>query len=167
MRYKLQRGLVEVKARSSVHDTTTKYSKIEGTIDFDPDNTAAAQAELTVDMRVFDAGDRLKNWKLKSDLDPDSHPTATFTLAGFDEIHEVTAGQYTAVAKGQLKWRGKVPMIKIKGKASIDRRSIDAQATFDLNVRDLGVTPPKILMFKVEEIVSIHVTFFAFVVADK
>lgn len=163
MRYKLQRGLVEVKARSTVHDTTTKFEKLDGTIDFDPDATKNARAEIAVDMRVFDAGDRLKNWKLKSDLEPDKHPTAGFTLNQFTDIHEVTAGNYTATAVGQLRWRGQVANITVKGTARVDRRSIEATASFDLNVRDLGVTPPKILMFKVEDVVTVQVSLLALV----
>jgi polyisoprenoid-binding protein YceI len=162
MKYTVQRGRVEVKARSSIHDTNTVWAKVTGTIDFDPDKTDAARAEIQVDMRAFDAGDRLKNWKIKGDLDPDSHPTATFTLMRFDQINEKTAGDFEAVAVGQLAWRGKTPSIKVKGKARIDRRAIDAQASFDLDVRkELGVTPPKFFMFKVEDVVSVQITLFA------
>jgi polyisoprenoid-binding protein YceI len=162
MKYVVQRGRIEVKARSSIHDTNTIWSKVTGTIDFDPDKTDAARAEIQVDMRVFDAGDRLKNWKIKGDLDPDSHPTATFTLSRFDQISEKTAGDFEAVAAGQLAWRGKTPTVKVKGKARIDRRAIDAQATFELDVRkELGVTPPRFFMFKVEDVVSVQVTLFA------
>ncbi len=167
MIYKVQRGQVEVKARSSIHDTVTKYSKLEGTIDFDADAPQSAHADVAVDMRVFDAGDRLKNWKIKSDLDPDAHPTATFTLARFEDIHETTAGQWTAVAVGQIRWRGQAAMIKVKGKAAVDRRQIEAHATFTMNVRELGVTPPKILMFKVEDVVEVQVALVAFVATDK
>jgi polyisoprenoid-binding protein YceI len=167
MRYKLQRGQVEVKARSTIHDTTTRFAKLEGTIDFDADATAATHADLALDMRVYDAGDRLTNWKLKSELEPDKHPTATFTFARFAEIHEVTGGNYTAVALGQLAWRGKVTDIKVKGKATVDRRAIEATASFELNVRALGITPPKILMLKVEDVVLVQVSFFAGVVEGR
>jgi polyisoprenoid-binding protein YceI len=161
MRYKLQRGQVEVKARSTIHDTTSRFGKLEGEIAFDPDNPAATSADLALDMRVFETGDRLTSWKLKSELEPDKYPTATFTFGSFTEIHEVTGGQWTAVALGQIEWRGKVADVKVKGKASVDRRSIDGRATFELNVRTLGVTPPKILMLKVEDVVLVTVTFFA------
>jgi polyisoprenoid-binding protein YceI len=163
MKYQVQRGKVEVLAKSSVHDTTTQFSKLEGTIDFNPDDTSTAKADLTVDMRVFDAGDRLKNWKLKSDIDPDQWPTATFTLARFEDIHEITAGQWSATAVGQLRYRGKSPIIKVKGKASVDRRSIDAKATFSLDMpKDLGMKAPKVLMFKIEDVVSVQVDLVAF-----
>jgi polyisoprenoid-binding protein YceI len=161
MKYKVQRGLVEVKARSSIHDTTTKFAKVEGTIDFDPDAPSTARAEIAVDMRVFDAGDRFKNWKLKTDLEPDQHPTATFTLARLEETREITAGRFQATAVGQVRWRGKAPDVKVKGQAQVDRRAIEASASFELDVRLLGVSPPRFLMFKVEDVVLVQVQLWA------
>jgi polyisoprenoid-binding protein YceI len=161
MRYRVQRGLVEVKARSSIHDTDTRFARLEGWIEFDPDNTPATRAEISVDMRVFDAGDKLKNWKLKSDLEPDKHPTAAFTLARLEDAHEPSAGRFEARARGQLRWRGRSVDLRLKGQASVDRRSIDARATFELDVRDLGVKPPGFLMFKVENVVTVQVSIFA------
>lgn len=163
MKFKVQRGLVEVKARSKVHDTTTRYNKIEGTIDFDPDEPKGARAELSVDMRVFDAGDRFKNWKIKSDLDPDQHPTATFTLTRIESISEVTSGRFEARAVGQIKWRGRSVDVKVKGTAKVDRRSVEASADFEMKVTDLGVQPPKFLMFKVEDEVLCQVELLALV----
>jgi len=164
MRFKIQRGLVEVTAKSPASDTTTKFSKVEGTIDFDPDAPGSAQVEIRVDMRVFDAGDTFKNWKIKEDLDADAHPIATLILARVDDAHEITAGAFTGTATGQIKWRDHAPFVKLKGKATVDRRSVDARASFDLDVRQLGLGPPKFLMFKVDDKVAIQASVFAFVV---
>jgi polyisoprenoid-binding protein YceI len=162
VKYGVQRGKVEVMARSSIHDTRTVWSKLAGTIEFDADDPKSARAAIEVDMRVFDAGDRLKNWKIKGDLEPDKHPTATFKLLRFDKIAEVTAGVWEAAAVGQLSWRGQNADVTVKGKATVDRRGIDATATFDLDVRkQLGITPPRFFMFKVEDVVAVQVTLFA------
>lgn len=157
----MQRGLVEVKARSAVHDTTTRFSKVFGHIDFDADDAARAHAELEVDMRVFDAGDRFKNWKLKNDLDPDTYPTASFSLSRLDAIHEEVAGKFVATAAGQIRWRGKSVDVRIKGRATVDRRALEAVASFELDVRELGVAPPRFLMLKVEDVVRIEVSLRA------
>jgi polyisoprenoid-binding protein YceI len=161
MRYNVQRGLVEVKARSAIHDTMTKWTKVTGTVSFDADDPAAALAEIEVDMRSFDAGDRFKNWKLKSDLDPDAHPTARFVLSRLDEVREELAGRFVATGVGQLRWRGKSVDIKVRGKAAVDRKTIEATATFELDVKTLGVAPPRFLMFKVEDVVAVEVTLRA------
>jgi polyisoprenoid-binding protein YceI len=161
MKFKIQRGLVEVKARSSIHDTNTRYPKLEGQIDFDADAPAGARAELAVDMRVYDTGDRLKNWKLKSDLDPESHPSATFTLSRLEAVSEEAAGKFVATGVGQLRWRGKSVDLKVKGRATVDRQTIEATASFELDVKLLGVAPPKFLMFKVEDVVQVQVSLRA------
>jgi polyisoprenoid-binding protein YceI len=153
MRYRLQRGTVSVTARGTARGTTVRCAKIDGTIDFDADAPSSTRAELSVDMRSIDAGDRFKNWKLESELHAEQHPTATFTLARFEAIHEVTSGQWTGTAIGQLRWRGHKPMLKIKGKATVDRRNIEAQATFDLDVRELGMQP--------RALVGVQVSIFA------
>ena len=62
---------------------------------------------------------------------------------------------------GQLRWRGKSVDVKVKGKASVDRRTIDASASFELDVRDLGIAAPKFLMFKVEDQVVCQVDLSA------
>jgi len=159
--YKIQRGKVTVTARSSIHDTKTVWSKVAGTIDADPDALGGASAQLTVDMRAFDAGDFMKNWKLKSELEPDKHPTASFRLSRVEDPREPTAGAFSGTAIGQLAWRDKTCDVKARGTAKLDRRSLEAQATFELNVRDLGVAPPKILMFKVEDVVTVQVELYA------
>lgn len=151
-----------VTARSSIHDTTCVWSKLEGSIEVDPaDPGAGAVAELRVDMRVFDAGDRLKNWKLKGDLEPDKHPTAVFRLARLADVRPGAAGDLQAAAAGALSWRGRTTQITAPGSGHLDPTSLSADATFELDVRTLGVTPPKILMFKVESVVLIKVSLRA------
>jgi polyisoprenoid-binding protein YceI len=162
LRYRVRRGRVEVTARSSIHDTTTVWTKLAGTIDMDPDQPATARAEITLDMRVFDAGDRSKNWKLRGDLNPDAYPTATFQLARVERISEVTGGRFEATAAGKLAWRDRATDVRVQGKATVDRRAIEATAGFELDVhQQLGVTPPRLFVFKVEDVVRVQVAIFA------
>src|ERR1051326_4936538 len=88
MRYKVTGGKLVVKARSSIHDTTTTWDKVSGDAEADPDALATAGATPTfrVDMTSFDAGDWLKNRKLRKDFDMEAHPRATFTL---DRVSDV------------------------------------------------------------------------------
>jgi polyisoprenoid-binding protein YceI len=156
--YQVRAGRVVVTARSSVHDTRTVFGQMGGTIHVDPAEPAKeATAELRVDMRVFDAGDRLKNWKLKGDLKPDLYPTATFRLTRIEDVKNV-AGRFEAKAMGVLSWRGRQVDVEARGHATLGERSLEASCRFELNVRALGVEPPKILMLKVEEVVGVEVT---------
>lgn len=159
-RYVVGRGRVVVKARSSIHDTTAVWSELSGTIDFDPARPEEAAAEVVVDMRIFDAGDRLKNWKLKGDLEPDKHPHAVFRLSRLDGV-TASGESLSATAIGSLEWRGKKADIRATGSATATPAKIEAKCSFELNVRHLGVQPPKILMFKVEEVVLVSVELSA------
>jgi polyisoprenoid-binding protein YceI len=156
MKYRATGKLV-VKARSSVHDTTTVWDKITGDVDADPDAIEAAVAKFSVDMTSFDAGDWLKNRKLRKDFDLEGHPTATFQL---ERVSEVVRGgaKFEAKAEGQLQWRGKTVPLKLSGKGSLDADRLTASATFDLDIKLLGLQPPKFFLFKVEDVVTIDVT---------
>jgi polyisoprenoid-binding protein YceI len=156
MKYRATGKLV-VKARSSVHDTTTVWDKITGDVEADPDAIEAAVARFSVDMTSFDAGDWLKNRKLRKDFDLEGHPTATFQLERVSEVVRDGA-KFEAKAEGQLQWRGKAVPLKLSGKGSLDADRLTASATFDLDIKLLGLQPPKFFMFKVEDVVTIDVT---------
>jgi polyisoprenoid-binding protein YceI len=157
--YAIESGQIVVTARSSIHDTRTIWSRLSGTIAVDPAAPqAGASAEVAVDMRAFDAGDRLKNWKLRSDLDPDRHPTATFRL---DRLEVNGAEPLAAAASGVLAWRGREVEIRASGDGTISADALRARARFDLDVRSLGVEPPKIFFLKVDHVVRVEVTLSA------
>lgn len=159
-RYVVSHGRVSVKARSSIHDTTTVWSAVSGEIEFDPDRIDGAAATVRIDMRTFDAGDRLKNWKLRGDIEPEKYPTAIFRLERLSNVSR-EAERLGASATGRIDWRGKNAAIRAEGSAVVTPATIKASARFDLNVRDVGVTPPKILMFKVEDVVTVEVELTA------
>jgi hypothetical protein len=131
------KGRVTVKARSSADVTT--WSKLSGTIQLDLDQPLGARAEMSVDMRAFEAGDWFKHWQLEGDMDPRAHPTATFMLMRFEGLREASAGQLEATAVGQLQWRGKTAEVRVRGTARVNPRAIDAAGWFELDARLLGL----------------------------
>jgi polyisoprenoid-binding protein YceI len=159
MRYRVGAGSkLSVKARSSIHDTTTTWDKVTGTAEADPETlaTAGATATFEVDMTAFDAGDWLKNRKLKKDFDLDAHPRASFELRAVRDVVRRGA-QFTATAEGVLRWRGREALMVITGKGTLDPARLEATATFELDIRKLGLEAPRVLMFKVEDVVTIDV----------
>lgn len=158
MRYRVTAGTLTVQARSRVHDTTTVWTRMSGDIDADPDTlaTAGATATFTVDMTAFDAGDFLKNRKLRKDFDLASHPTARFTLTAVTGV--VRDGPtFTATARGTLDWRGKQVELVLAGQGKLDAMGLTASASFELDIRRLGLQAPRFLMFKVEDEVTVTV----------
>jgi len=157
------KSLVVVHARSSVHDTDARWTKLSGLVTVDPgDPAAGAEARVVVDMREFDAGDRMKNWKLRGDIEPDKYPEAVFTLSKLEDVRAGgAAARFEAAALGSIAWRGRTASVRAQGGALITPDKIVAACKFELNVTHLGVKPPKVLMFKVDEVVLVEVTLEA------
>jgi polyisoprenoid-binding protein YceI len=157
MNYAVDGGKLTVKARSSVHDTTTVWDTITGSIDADADAIEQAKATFAVDMTKFDAGDFLKNRKLRKDFAMDAHPTATFTLTRVSEVVRDGA-KFTAKAEGTLDWRGKQVPLVLTGQGTLDDKRVEARGTFELDIRKLGLSAPRFFMFKMEDEVTVDVS---------
>jgi polyisoprenoid-binding protein YceI len=148
-----------VQAKSKIHDTTTTWSVIKGEIEADAETlaTAGARARLVVDMTEFDAGDWLKNRKLKKDFEMEAHPEAVFELRAVKDVVR-TGTEFTATAEGVVRWRGKEAPLVIAGKGTLDERGVAASGTFVIDIRKLGLSAPRFLMFKMEDEVEVQVT---------
>ena len=147
---------LSVKARSSIHDTTTVWDRVIGTVHADPGALPGATATFAVDMTKFDAGDFLKNRKLKKDFAFDQHPQATFELSSVENVTQ-TGDRFTADARGILRWRGREVAIKLAGSGTLDATRLAATARFELDIKQLGLNAPKFLLFKVEDEVTVDV----------
>jgi polyisoprenoid-binding protein YceI len=151
-----------VKARSSIHDTVTVWDRVTGSVAVDPATieTAGAKATFQVDMTHFDAGDFIKNRKLRKDFEMDAHPTASFELTGLRDI--VRDGEkLSAKADGVLRWRGREVKLVVAGTGTLTAAAIDVTGTFELDIRDLGMKAPRFLMFKMSDEVTVEVKLLA------
>jgi polyisoprenoid-binding protein YceI len=164
VKYAIASGQLTVKARSSVHDTTTVWDKVTGEVEADPDAIEAAKATFRVDMTSFDAGDWLKNRKLRKDFDMAGNPAATFELQRVSEVVR-DGSKFTAKAQGVLRWRGKDVVLELAGQGTLDRDRVTATATFGLDIKRLGLSAPKFFVFKMEDEVTIEVSVRGAVVA--
>lgn len=159
MKYRVTSGRLQVKARSRIHDTTTVWDKISGDVEADADTlaTAGAKATFSVDMTSFDAGDFLKNRKLRKDFDMEAHPKAIFELRAVRDV--VRDGPtFKATAEGVLKWRGKEVVVTLQGSGKLDGVSVEAQGSFELDIRHLGLSAPRFLMIKMDDEVTVEVS---------
>jgi polyisoprenoid-binding protein YceI len=156
---------VVVKARSSIHDSETRWTGVSGTIDADAADLAggAARAEVLVDMTRHDAGDFLRNRKLRKDLEVERFPQARFRLERLRDIAERdgAGGRFGAGAEGTIAWHGREVAVSAAGEGTFTGDELRASARFDLDVRAFGVQPPRFLVFKVEDVVSVEVSLVA------
>jgi polyisoprenoid-binding protein YceI len=151
-----------VRARSSLHDTVTIWDRIEGTVDTDPEQieTSGARASCRVDMTHFDAGDFIRNRKLRKDFEMDAHPTARFELTGLRDL--VRDGNHLqAKADGVLHWRGRELKLIVAGAGTLTTDALDVTGRFDLDIRELGMKAPRFLMFKMSDEVTVEVKLIA------
>lgn len=161
MKYRIGAGSkLVVQARSGVHDTSTTWSAVTGEVEADPETfgETAATAVLTIDMTQFDAGDWLKNRKLRKDFDLDGHPRATFTLTSLPDIMPTADGPFRVTAHGVLAWRGHSVPLVVKGNGVLEPRRLRAVGTCELDIRQLGLAAPRFLLWKVEDVVMVAVT---------
>ena len=158
-RYQIGAGSqLRVTARSKVHDTSTVWDTITGEVDAEAASlaTAGAKARFVVDMTKFDAGDWLKNRKLRKDYDLDQHARAEFELTGLSAV-TADGDRFRATARGVLRWRGKEVELTIAGDGALTGDRLEATGRFELDIRKLGLSAPRVLMFKVEDEVAIEV----------
>ncbi len=148
-----------VRARSTLHDTKTEWNAVTGNVTADPATlaTTGATATFDVDMTRFDAGDFLRNRKLRKDFDMDGNPRATFTLTGLREVAG-DGGRFRATADGVLRWRGREVPLVVAGEGTLDGTRLAAKGRFELDIRKLGMSAPRFLMFKMEDEVTVEVT---------
>jgi len=157
VKYRIDSGRLTVRARSKLHDTSTVWDKVTGDVDADATAIEAAHATFTVDMTSFDAGDWLKNRKLKKDFDMDAHPKATFELRSVKDVVR-EGGKFTATAEGVLRWRGKEVVLTLAGRGTLDDMRVEATGTFELDITTLGLKAPSFLMIKMSDEVSVEVS---------
>lgn len=158
MKYAVTSGTLTVRARSRIHDTTTTWTAVRGEVEADPETlaTTGATAAFRVDMTTFDAGDWLRNRKLRKDFALDDHPTATFELRAIKDV--VRDGPtFSATADGTLAWRGKQVGLTLRGQGKLDAMTLEATASFELDIRTLGLAAPRFLMIKMEDQVTVDV----------
>ncbi len=142
-----------VTARSSVHDTDCLWTGITGSIDADLGQLEGTQAEVSVDMTTADAGDWLKNRKMRKDMDFERHPKATIQIDSLSNV-QADGDKVSATLEGTLSWRGKSISVSVRGEGKLDDNELRAEGKFDLDITQLGIKPPKILMIKIGDIVN-------------
>ena len=152
-----------VAARSNIHDTSARWDAVTGTIEADPADLAGggASVDLAVDMTRHDAGDFLRNRKLRKDLQVERYPRARFTLAALEDVEARGEGRFAARARGVIDWHDRQVTVTAEGEGTLGPDQLSATARFELDVRAFGVEPPRFLMFKVEEIVAVEVILAA------
>ncbi len=157
MRYRLDptQSRLVITGRSTLHGITTRGDQLTGevTIDWDAPEPAAT---ISAPLERVRFGDFVRDGFLHRHLDVKRWPTATFTLTGATVVGAGT--EHRASLTGTLSYRSHSAPITAEATARHDASRLDASAHFALDLRDFGLTPPKLLGLEVEPVVHIDVT---------
>lgn len=165
-RYRIDpsRSRVHISARSNVHPIDTETDGLEGFVELDVqdggrlDLAATPKAHLELPVDQLRSHNRLEDRELKRRIDARRYPTISGDLTDMQQVDG--DGSYTV--KGDLTFRGVTRSHEDTMNITVpDDRTVrlEGESTFD--IRDFGMDPPRILMLKVEPVVTVRVSIVA------
>jgi polyisoprenoid-binding protein YceI len=158
-----ERSHVWIDARSTLHPIHSQTAGLEGYIEaafrdgrLDLSTSTVARLSLPVDR--LQSGNAMQDRELKRRISARRYPTIDGELTGIADGHD----DGTYLVNGTVTFRGESrayerPMtIRMNDERTVE---LEGDAVFD--VRDFGMEPPKILMFRVEPEVAVRVEIIA------
>jgi len=155
---------VAIAAKSSLHPINTRTDGLEGMLDLDVRDGARVnldaqpKAKLSLPVGRLKSGNALEDRELQRRIDARRYPTINGEL---DELRDAGAdGRY--VARGELTFRGVTRTYEDEIViAAVDDRTLRLTGEHTFDIRDFGMEPPKILMLRVEPMVTVRVEIIA------
>jgi YceI-like domain len=159
-----ERSQVVVDAKSSLHPIHTSTAGLEGSLDMEVlgggriNLQAPAKASLSFAVDKLSSGNPLEDRELRRRIDSRRFPTIDGALSELRETGK--EGRY--LARGDLTFRGATNTYEDEITVSrIDDRTLAIAGEHTFDIREFGMDPPKILMFRVEPDVKVHVDLVA------
>ena len=168
-RYRIgpERSQVFMDARSSLHPIHTRTSGLEGFLDVDVRSDGRvnlqvpAYAKLSLPVDRLASGNALEDRELKRRIDARRFPTIDGELRALEESGE--DGRYRA--RGELTFKGRTNTyedeITIAASADNHQQLLTIAGAHTFDIRDFGMEPPKILMFRVQPDVTVRIEVVA------
>lgn len=149
---------VWIEGRSSVHPIHTRTDGLEGWIELGRtaagglDLRATFAAHIELEVARFRSANPLEERELKRRIDAKRHPTITGDVTSISRI----AGSRFEVA-GDVTFRGvtRAHTGEVVVETAGDEVRVAGESQFD--VRDFGMEPPRILVLKVEPVVTVRI----------
>jgi polyisoprenoid-binding protein YceI len=150
---------VWIEARSSLHPIHGEATGLEGYLDVDVDNghlnvTEPAAMHIELPVARLQSGNPLQDRELQRRIDADRYRTIRGDV---QKLQEADSGGHYRVT-GDVSFHGATRTVDgtIAVTAPDDRTLVvEGEQLFD--IRDFGIKPPKILMFRVEPEVTVRI----------
>ena len=165
-RYRIvpDRSGVVIDARSNVHGIHNRATGIEGSVEFavladgNLDVSAPAAARLTLAVDRLRARNPLETAELRRRIDARGFPVITGQLAELRATDE--AGSY--LARGDVTFHGvTLPAEDEIRVTELDDGSLRIEGTHEFDIRAFGMEPPRVLMMRVEPVVTVRLDLVA------
>ena len=158
------RSRVWIEARSSLHPIRTETTGLEGWLDLEVhdggqvDVAAAPGAHLELPVDQLSSGNPLEDRELRRRIDARRYPTIAGDLTLMQETGE--DGRY--LVEGDLTFKGVTRRYEDEMTLeAVDGEMVILAGEKSFDVRDFGMEPPRILLFKVEPDVTVKVAIVA------
>lgn len=170
-RYRIvpERSYVWVEARSSIHPIRSKTSGLEGFVDLEmtPDGAVDLSSQpagrLSLAVTRLSSGNPIEDREMQRRVDAGKYPSIEgvldqLTPSGNDGSYRVG---------GDVTFRGVARHYEDKMTVTaIDADTVQLEGRSQFDIRDFGMQPPRVLMFRVEPHVDVKVQIVA-VKADR
>jgi polyisoprenoid-binding protein YceI len=117
--------------------------------------TPSPTVTITMELDDLHAENAMYDSELKRRIDAQRYPTITGTLTELKD----SAGKYTA--RGDLNLHGKTSTVDGTATLRVTENGLEASGELDLDIRDFGLTPPRMLMLRVYPEVYVEIELVA------
>lgn len=145
-------SIEEVFGGESVTKTAVgKSNEVTGT--FTVENSKLTEATIEVDMTALQSDDSQRDSRMENDgLETDEFPTATFTLAGAQDITSIEKNvDVTLNVTGQLELHGETQDVSFPLTANWNGKVITLSGELEIILSDFKISPPDTSFVKVED----------------
>ncbi len=158
------RSRVQISARLSLHPIDTETDGLEGFVDLDVhdggqvalDEPPKAHLELPVEQ--LRSNNKLEDRELRRRIDARRYPTISGDLTGMQRVD----GDGSYSVRGDLTFRGVTRSYEdTMSVTAPDEGTVRLEGESKFDIRDFGMDPPRILMRKVEPVVTVRVSIVA------
>lgn len=155
--------VVEIHATSNVHPIDGQTSAVEGEVrlsvaDGEPDLSQLIEAEVTLHVDELSSGNSAYDTEMRRRLDARRYPRIIGRLTSVEPVS--APNRYRVV--GDLTFHGVTRSVRADMEVVVeDGHRLAARWEQRIDIRDYGIKPPRILMFKVDPEVRIDVELVA------
>ncbi len=151
-RYGTETGRVEFTSRVPLHTFTGTSDHLSGEIDL-----ADGSVDFFVDLETLQTGIGRRDRDMRETLETDSFPFAEFTGRLLTTFNPQASGAQQARVQGSFKIHNVSRTITASGTLQKTGNQIRMIANWEINLKDYEITPPRLLVVRVNEVQAVRV----------